>query len=66
MVLLHVKRILKDNNLELSNLVEEKICGNNNLDLEKYQKIDSITDLCDLASFLFCFGDNKITSLNIF
>ena len=68
-ILFHVRRILKDNNLQLSNLIDkeiEEISKNNNLDLEKYQKIDSITDLCDLASFLFCFGDDKTTSLNVF
>ena len=68
-ILFHVRRILKDNNFELSKLVDkeiEEISKNNNLELEKYRKIDSITDLCDLASFLFCLGDRKTTSLNVF
>lgn len=68
-ILFHVRRILKDNNLQVSKLVDKEIkeiSKNNNLELEKYQKIDSITDLCDLASFLFCFGDRKTTSLNVF
>jgi len=61
-VLMHVKRLMHGLGFHtLSNKVSEKIewlIQQNNIDKENFQLADTITEICDVISFDFCFENN--------